>query len=241
MAGGPSSPCAPARQILLDGHAQSRRARIPRTSAKPAARTKLSAMSKCSASSSSSQGWEWIARNERTKTRRRRTANPSQRCSSPRSIQPRIRIMRIGRLTLPSDVCELPLVARGTRDRRQRTLQKVTTISVVIRLRTWIESACEDRWLGFLVLAVLVVLLAFTALHSHPDDFVASGALFCGAVLFLVSACPTLRAVHRLRATARLRWKIVGSSVSQRGSPTSPPVSRGPVTAFAGGITPLRR
>lgn len=82
----------------------------------------------------------------------------------------------------------------------------------MIRLRGWIEQGLEHRWLGFLVLALLVLLLFFLASHSLSDAIIGSVTLVCMTVVALLTATLTLSAPLTVR-----RQKRTG----QRGPPTS--------------------
>ena len=69
----------------------------------------------------------------------------------------------------------------------------------MIRLRRWIDCTLERRWLGPLVLLVLVLLLAFVALHSLSDHILESAALVCTAVALFFSVAVTLLAAPAVR------------------------------------------
>lgn len=68
----------------------------------------------------------------------------------------------------------------------------------MIRLRETLERACRHRWLGPLVIVLLVVLIAFIAIHEGGDKLFESAGELCvalAAVLLvtLVRVLPPLR------------------------------------------------
>jgi hypothetical protein len=55
----------------------------------------------------------------------------------------------------------------------------------VIRLRSSLARALERRWVGPLVLVLLIVLLAFVGLHVFGDHFEDAAAATCGGLLIV--------------------------------------------------------
>lgn len=100
----------------------------------------------------------------------------------------------------------------------------------MILLRRWIDRALARRWLGPLVLVVLVLLLAFVALHTLSDHVLESAALVCTAVALFFSAAVTLLAAPAVRR--------LGVVVRER---APPPRSPAPIArALATRHAPLR-
>ena len=82
----------------------------------------------------------------------------------------------------------------------------------MIRLRGWINVGLEHRWLGFLVLALLVVLLFLVASHSLSDAIIGSVTLVCMTVVALLTQAVTLSAAPTIAPRKR---------TGQRDPPTS--------------------
>src|SRR5215218_3641146 len=57
--------------------------------------------------------------------------------------------------------------------------------AAVIRLRSALVRALERRWVGPLVLVLLIVLLAFVGLHVFGDHFEDAAAATCGGLLIV--------------------------------------------------------
>jgi peptidoglycan/LPS O-acetylase OafA/YrhL len=99
----------------------------------------------------------------------------------------------------------------------------------LIRLRKLIDRALERRWLGILVLLVLVLLLAFVALHTAHDEAHDSLLLTCVAITVL-AACvvASTRGVIRVQPPRSMSWRGPPSPfrlVSALGvAPASPPL-----------------
>jgi hypothetical protein len=77
----------------------------------------------------------------------------------------------------------------------------------MIRLRGTLERACRHRWLGPLVIVLLVVLIAFIAVHESGDKLLESAGELCVGlaallVVTLVRLLPTVL-VHALRGHRR--------------------------------------
>jgi hypothetical protein len=70
----------------------------------------------------------------------------------------------------------------------------------VLRLRNAIERASQNRWLGFLVVACLAVLLLFVVFHGIDHALEATAAFGCVAIV-LGGAIVLL--AREVRATAR--------------------------------------
>jgi peptidoglycan/LPS O-acetylase OafA/YrhL len=56
----------------------------------------------------------------------------------------------------------------------------------MIRLRETLERACRHRWLGPLVIVLLVVLIAFVAIHEGGEKVFESAGELCVALAALV-------------------------------------------------------
>jgi hypothetical protein len=60
--------------------------------------------------------------------------------------------------------------------------------AAVIRLRCALERAFERRWVGPVVLAAVIVLLAFVGFHLVADHFEEAAAATCGGILIVTFA-----------------------------------------------------
>jgi hypothetical protein len=69
----------------------------------------------------------------------------------------------------------------------------------VIRLRRALAGALERRWIGPVLLVIVIVLLAFVGLHLVVDHFGEAAAATCGGILIVTVLPLTL---PRRQATA---------------------------------------
>ena len=84
----------------------------------------------------------------------------------------------------------------------------------MIRLRETLERGCRHRWLGPLVILLLVVLIAFVALHEGGEKLFGSAGELCVALALVVVSL------------VRGRPQIVGR-------PSRGPLRRGPLACAA--------
>jgi hypothetical protein len=89
----------------------------------------------------------------------------------------------------------------------------------VIRLRSALARALQRRWVGPLVLVILVVLLTFVALHVFGDHFEAAAAAPCGGLLIVT----VFRLALPRRDTGTLRLRPATSPSLARAAPSAPP------------------
>jgi hypothetical protein len=57
----------------------------------------------------------------------------------------------------------------------------------VIALRAWLERTSKRRWVGPLVIVLLVLLLAFVALHAVHDQALQQEAVECVVAFFAIA------------------------------------------------------
>lgn len=88
----------------------------------------------------------------------------------------------------------------------------------MIRLRSSLARALERRWVGPLVLVLLIVLLAFVGLHVFGDHFEDAAAATCGGLL-IVTVLPL--ALPR-RDTSGFRLPATSPALASA-APSAPP------------------
>ena len=89
----------------------------------------------------------------------------------------------------------------------------------MIRLRGALVRALERRWVGPLVLVILVVLLAFVGLHVFGDHFEDAAAATCGGLLIVT----VFRLVLPSREKTGLRPPLDKRTATGPASPSPPP------------------
>jgi len=89
----------------------------------------------------------------------------------------------------------------------------------VLRLRSALDRALERRWVGPLVLVILVVLLAFVGLHVFGDHFEDAAAATCGGLLIVT----VFRLVLPSRDTTGFRIALGMTRAASPGPPSPPP------------------
>ena len=89
----------------------------------------------------------------------------------------------------------------------------------MIRLRSTLARALARRWVGPLVLVLVIVLLAFVGLHVFGDHFENAAAATCGGLL-IVTVVPL--ALPR-RDTSGPRISLASSVTAVPASPSAPP------------------
>jgi hypothetical protein len=89
----------------------------------------------------------------------------------------------------------------------------------VIRLRSALVRALERRWVGPLVLVILIVLLAFVGLHVFGDHFEDAAAATCGGLLIVT----VFRLVLPSRDTTGFRLPPGMRTAASPALPSPPP------------------
>jgi hypothetical protein len=91
--------------------------------------------------------------------------------------------------------------------------------AAVIRLRSALVRALEKRWVGPLVLVILIVLLAFVGLHVFGDHFEDAAAATCGGLLIVT----VFRLVLPSRDTTGFRLPPGMRTAASPALPSPPP------------------
>ena len=89
----------------------------------------------------------------------------------------------------------------------------------MIRLRSALTRALERRWVGPLVLVMLVVLLAFVGLHVFGDHFEDAAAATCGGLLIVT----VFRLLLPSPGTSGFRLPLGMRTAASPESPAPPP------------------